>query len=256
MARKKRGKPKEEHASEAWLLPYSDLLTLLLALFIVLFAVSQTDQTKVTQMAQAFSSAFNIGGPSIFDKAGPNVSPSAEIPEKTEDKNVAYVKENQQLEAVKRSLDQYIQNNHLQEALSTALTDDGLMIRIKERALFPSGSADLVEESRKIGPIIAGLLVPISENVVISGHTDNVPISNERYPSNWELSSQRALNFMKYLLAQDARLNPARFSAVGYSEYRPVADNNTAEGRTQNRRVEVLIARTFRNAAEQMQVIK
>jgi chemotaxis protein MotB len=256
MARKKRGKPKEEHASEAWLLPYSDLLTLLLALFIVLFAVSQTDQTKVTQMAQAFSSAFNTGGPSIFDHAGPNISPSAEIPEKTEDKNVAYVKENQQLEAVKRSLDQYIQNNHLQEALSTALTDDGLMIRIKERALFPSGSADLVEESRKIGPIIAGLLVPISENVVISGHTDNVPISNERYPSNWELSSQRALNFMKYLLAQDVRLNPARFSAVGYSEYRPVADNNTAEGRTQNRRVEVLIARTFRNAAEQMQVIK
>ena len=123
------------------------------------------------------------------------------------------------------------------------------MIRIKEKALFPSGSADLVAESQKVGPVIAGLLATIPERVVISGHTDNVPISSPQFPSNWELSSQRALNFMKYILASDARLSPARFSAVGYSEYRPIADNTTEEGRTQNRRVEVLIARSYQYSA-------
>ena len=118
------------------------------------------------------------------------------------------------------------------------------MIRIREKALFPSGSAELVPESQLVGPVVAGLLAAIPENVVISGHTDNVPISTGQFPSNWELSSSRALNFMKFLLASNATLNPARFSAIGYSEYRPIADNATEEGRTQNRRVEILIARS------------
>lgn len=78
MAKKKRGKKHEEEASEAWLLPYSDLMTLLLALFIALFAISQTDQKKITELSQAFSSAFNMGGPSMFDKMGPNVGRRAE----------------------------------------------------------------------------------------------------------------------------------------------------------------------------------
>ena len=120
------------------------------------------------------------------------------------------------------------------------------MIRIKERALFPSGSAQLVGEAQKIAPVIAGLLATLPERVVISGHTDNVPINTAQFPSNWELSSSRALNFMKYIISQDNRLNPRRFSAVGYSEYRPIASNDTDEGRQQNRRVEVFIARNYR----------
>ena len=255
MARKKRGKPHEEEASEAWLLPYSDLLTLLLALFLCLFAMSQTDQTKVAQMAQAFTAAFNSGGPSFFDKAGPNAGRMAEMPSDEDKGNSAYIQENQQLEGIKKTLDQYINQNHMQDELNTELTEDGLMIRIKEKALFPSGSADLVPESQRIGPIIAGLLAPISERVIISGHTDNVPISNARFPSNWELSSSRALNFMKFILAQDGRLQPARFSATGCSEYRPVASNSTEEGRTQNRRVEVLIARAYQPDKNKMQTI-
>ena len=255
MARKKRSKPHQEEASEAWLLPYSDLLTLLLALFLCLFAMSQTDQTKVAQMAQAFTAAFNSGGPSFFDKAGPNMGRMADMPSDEDKGNSAYIQENQQLEGIKKTLDQYISQNHMQDELNTEITEDGLMIRIKEKALFPSGSAELVPESQRIGPVIAGLLAPISERVVISGHTDNVPISNARFPSNWELSSSRALNFMKFILAQDGRLQPARFSATGCSEYRPVASNDTEEGRTQNRRVEVLIARAYQPDKSKMQMI-
>ena len=246
MAKKKRGKKHEEEASEAWLLPYSDLMTLLLALFIALFAITQTDQTKITQLAQAFSSAFNMGGPSFFDQAGPNPSMQREILANEDAGNAAYIQENQTLEQIQRQMEEYIQQNNLQDQLSTQLEEEGLMIRIKEKALFPSGSADLVAESQRIGPIVAGLLASIPERVLISGHTDTDPINNARFPSNWELSSTRALTFMKYLLSINQDLNPARFSAIGYGEYRPIANNDTAEGKQTNRRVEILIARTLR----------
>ena len=154
MARKKRTGPKEEEAGEAWLLPYSDLMTLLLALFISLFAISQTDQTKVSQMSQAFSAAFNMGGPSFFDKMGPNDGRRAETPSDEDKGNSAYLEENQQLQDVQRKMEEYIKQNKMEDQLSTNLTEDGLMIRIKEKALFPSGSAELVPESQKIGPVL------------------------------------------------------------------------------------------------------
>jgi chemotaxis protein MotB len=245
MARKKRGKPKEEEASEAWLLPYSDLLTLLLALFICLFAMSQTDQKKVTEMAQAFSAAFNSGGPSFFNKMGPNEGRMADIPYDEDKGNSAYIQENQKLEQVQKQMEEYIQENNLQEELSTQMTEEGLMIRIGERALFPSGSATLGNQAQQIVPVVAGLLASVNERVLISGHTDNVPINTAQFPTNWDLSSARALNFMKYMLAQNGNLDPHRFSAIGYGEYRPIADNNTPAGRQQNRRVEILIARNY-----------
>ena len=161
MARKKRGPKKEEEAGEAWLLPYSDLLTLLLALFISLFAMSQTDQKKMADMAQAFSAAFNMGGPSFFDKMGPNPGRRAEMPSDEDAGNSAYIQENQALEQVKKQMDQYIDQNELSEQLSTELTDDGLLIRIKEKALFPSGSAELAGQAQSIGPVVAGLLATI-----------------------------------------------------------------------------------------------
>lgn len=251
MARKKRGAPKEEEASEAWLLPYSDLLTLLLALFICLFAMSQTDQKKVTEMAQAFSAAFNSGGPSFFNKMGPNEGRMANIPSDDDKGNSAYIQENQQLQQVQQKMEEYIKQNNLQDQLSTQLTEDGLMIRIGERALFPSGSATLGNQAQKIVPVVADLLGTLNERVIISGHTDNVPINTAQFPTNWDLSAARALNFMKHLLGQNANLDPRRFSAIGYSEYRPIADNNTEEGRQQNRRVEILIARTHQFNAQE-----
>ena len=244
MAKKKRGKKHEEEASEAWLLPYSDLMTLLLALFISLYAISQTDQTKLQQMAQAFTAAFNIGGPSFFDKMGPSNSMQREIITSEDQGNAAYVQENQQLQDLQQRLEEYIQENNLQDELSTELQEEGLMIRIKERALFPSGSADLVPESQRIGPIVAGLLAEVPERVLISGHTDTDPINTAQFPSNWELSSTRALTFMKFLLSINQNLNPARFSAIGYGEYRP-AMNDTDENKQKNRRVEILIARSL-----------
>ena len=119
MAKKKHAKKHEEEASEAWLLPYSDLMTLLLALFICLFAISQTDQTKLVQMAQAFTAAFNLGGPSFFDKAGPSNSMQREIITSEDAGNAAYLQENQQLQDLQQRLEEYIRENNLQDELST-----------------------------------------------------------------------------------------------------------------------------------------
>ena len=251
MARKKRGKPHEEELNEAWLLPYSDLMTLLLALFIALFAMSQTDASKMQALAQAFTAAFNMGGPSFFSGMGPSTAPSP--PTMTNGANTAdaaYMKENQDLSEAQKKLDQYIKDNNLQDQVSTELTEEGLMVRLKEKALFSSGSAVLQGDAEKIVPVIAGVLASLPERVTISGHTDNVPIATAQYPSNWELSSARAVSLMRGLMGAQPSLNPARFSALGYSEYRPIASNDTAEGRAQNRRVEVFIARSMRFSQE------
>ncbi|MBQ9365872.1 MAG: OmpA family protein [Schwartzia sp.] len=251
MARKKHGPPHEEAEGEAWLLPYSDLMTLLLALFMALFGMASMDKGKAAAVGASFGRAFGIlpgGGNSIFYGLGPAIV-ATNGGESAEDAgNGAYFAENEALTAVQRNLENYIKENHIETQINTAMTEEGLMIRIKEQALFPSGSAELVAESQRLGPVVAGLLAAIPENVIISGHTDNVPINTEQYPSNWELSSARAMNFMRYLLSVNSNLNPARFSAIGFAEYRPAATNDTEEGRARNRRVEILIARNFKLA--------
>nr|WP_221300557.1 flagellar motor protein MotB [Pectinatus brassicae] len=257
VARKKRGKPKEEHPSEAWLLPYSDLMTLLLALFIVLYAVNASSQTSTqTEVMASFRHGFNAGGISFFNKMGSQSGYSAYLTQnETKEKSAkSYMAENDQLEREKEKLEKYIKENNLQSEVSAQLIEPGLMIRIKEKALFASGSAELSNDSNKVTTIVANLLGEVSQNVIISGHTDNVPISNSRYPSNWELSSQRALNFMEAVLYKNAKLNPARFQATGYSQYHPIAPNDTEENRAQNRRVEVLVARSAK--MPEMQQIK
>ncbi len=248
MARKKRGKPHEEEAGEAWLLPYSDMMTLLLALFIVLYGMgSGTDAGKVEKMGAAFRSAFSLGGgPLFFSGSGPFIGQYGDIPTTKDGGNSAYISENQQLENMQRQMNRYIEQNHMEGQLSTTLMESGLLIRIKEQALFPSGSAELLPESQKVGVVIAGLLGTMPEQILISGHTDNVPINTPQYPSNWELSNHRALNFLKFILASNPQLDPKRFSAIGYGEYRPAAPNDTEEGRQKNRRVEVMVSRMYR----------
>ncbi|TCS80882.1 flagellar motor protein MotB [Pectinatus cerevisiiphilus] len=257
MARKKRAKPKEDHPSEAWLLPYSDLMTLLLALFIVLYAINAaSSKTNSEDVTATFRHGFNAGGISFFDKMGSQNGYTAYLTEdQSKEKSVNnYVAENDKLEKERAKLEAYIKENNLQNEVSTQLTEQGLMVRIKEKALFPSGSADLTNDSDRITTVVASVLGSVKENVTISGYTDNVPIANSRYPSNWELSSQRALNFMKGVFAKNPQLDPARFQATGYSEYHPIVPNDTPENRAQNRRVEVLIARSY--SSSEMQTIK
>ncbi|MDR3564931.1 MAG: flagellar motor protein MotB [Negativicutes bacterium] len=246
--------PHEEHADETWLIPYADLLTLLLALFIVLFASAQVDQKKFEALAESFSNAFR-GSTSIFEstRTPPKITPAQQNElEKSQsaltnpDKASAIQQESIQFAEIKRQLDAYIKEKNLSGSLEALVVEDGLMIRIRDSALFPSGSAELYPDSRVLAAEIAKILGALSQNVLISGHTDSVPINTYEFPTNWDLSAKRALNFMKFVLAQDRTLKPERFSAIGHGEYRPIAANDSETNRSKNRRVEVLIVRTYK----------
>lgn len=245
----KRKKKHEEHVDEAWLLPYADVLTLLLALFIVLFASSQVDAQKFNAIAESFNSELK-GGTGILDDQAPvesiDTSPVAELNEDPvsgeSPEEIFVAKDQQELLDFQTKIEAYIADKGLSLRLQTELTGKGLMVTIKEGLLFESGSADLLEDSQTIIEEISNLLISDPPRMIfIEGHTDNIPTGTAEYPTNWELSSARAINFMRILLEND-KLDPMKFSATGYSEYHPIASNDTPEGRAENRRVEVLIS--------------
>jgi chemotaxis protein MotB len=164
-------------------------------------------------------------------------SPATEAKQLEKIKSIDY----QQLQDTLSKVEAYIQKNNLQGKFSTKLTDEGLLLTIRDNVLFASGQATVRPQDVKTAKEVSNLLVmDPPRNIIISGHTDNVPIQNSKFQSNWELSVMRALNFMKLLL-ENKQLNAKYFSVRGFGEYQPVADNSTAEGRAANRRVEVLI---------------
>ncbi|WP_071396147.1 flagellar motor protein MotB [Bacillus tuaregi] len=259
MSRRKKKKKGEEHINESWLLPYSDLLTLLVALFIVLFAGSSVDIQKFYSLSNAFSNELMTGGTGFFEYPGPvpggnsGSSDGIEKEQKQDEEKGNNTEENppelteeqqaeqKRLEEIQGRVNSYVEENGLEDQLDTSLTIEGLSVRIRDNVLFDSGVAEVRVENINIAYEISKLLeMDIPRSVIVSGHTDNVPIKNARFDSNWELSVMRAVNFMKFLL-ENHNLNPERFSAKGYGEFQPIASNDTVEGRAQNRRVEILI---------------
>ncbi len=221
-------------------------MTLLLALFIVLFAASSVDAQKFQQISKVFSGIFVGGdGPVEFEKP---LEVEEQIDETEDDSQNDPIEQFTDeladlkiLEALKKKVDNYIQEKKYEDKFSTSLTSEGLLITINDSVLFQSGSADVRKDDKKTAKELAALLeMELPRSVIISGHTDNVPIKNSEFQSNWELSVMRAVNFMKVLL-EDEKLDPRLFSAKGFGEFQPIADNKTAKGREANRRVEVLI---------------
>lgn len=242
LAKKRKKHKHEEEVSEAWLLPYADILTLLLALFIVLFASSSVDQQKLEQMSQAFNQVFE-GGNGIFEQPSPIQMPNTpnDSGQGENDESTAYIEDQQVLAEIQDSVDEYIAVNALEKQFATALTAEGLLVTIRDNILFDMGQAEVKPEYRQIAEDIANLLVfDPPRNVVITGHTDDIPISSNEFSSNWELSVMRSVNFLR-ILVENNTIDPLYFSAKGYGENKPVASNDTSEGRAQNRRVEVLI---------------
>ncbi|GAE34972.1 flagellar motor protein MotB [Halalkalibacter akibai] len=245
MARKK--KHHEEHIDETWLIPYADMLTLLLALFIVLFAVSSVDAEKYQQLMVTFNENFQ-GGSGVLDHPMPspelNMTPPA--PEQTSESDYK-TKEHNDLKKIQEEINEYIKGNGLESELETKLTADGLLITIVDNVLFYSGSADVRTDAVRLAQTISNMLTTEPpRKIVVAGHTDNIQISNSNFRSNWDLSAQRALNFMKILL-ENEDLDPRNLSATGHGEYQPIASNETEEGRGRNRRVEVLILPNYFN---------
>jgi chemotaxis protein MotB len=239
MARRKKKQRYEDHINESWLVPYADILTLLLALFIVLFASSSVDAGKFQQLSNVFNQVFTSGtGLMEFPSELPSDTPTSSD---LEGMKVQGKSEQQQLSEVQERVNAYIQKNHITDKLDTSLTNEGMLISIRDNVLFESGVAQVRNKDRKMAKELSELLVmDFPRSIVISGHTDNLPIQTSQYDSNWDLSVMRAVNFMKLLLENKA-LDPEMFSAKGYGEFKPIASNQTKKGRAKNRRVEILI---------------
>ncbi|KOS60049.1 flagellar motor protein MotB [Lysinibacillus agricola] len=242
MAKKAKKKKHDEHIDESWLVPYADILTLLLAVFIILFASSSVDQEKLERMSAVFNQVFD-GGTSFLEQPSPVQSPNAEsdqTPQQAQ-QNSAYLKDQQELAEIKDSVDNFIAVNEMEGQFATAMTDEGLLVTIRDSILFDPGKVNVKPEYTPVVKELADVLVSNPpRNIVITGHTDNVPAGPD-FSSNLELSLLRASNFYMVLLNSNSQLKSENFSAKGYGENRAIAPNDTPEGRAKNRRVEVLI---------------
>ncbi len=236
-----RRKKTQEHMDQSWLIPYADMLTLLLALFIVLYAMSSVDMDKFQELKHTLNAMFS-GGPGVLL----NESALIELDNDpmTESATQNYLQEDRKLRECQYKMTEYFEEIGLSNIVSSKLTEQGLLITIQDLALFDSGKANVREESWDLIKYLGQIMAEIPNEIQVKGHTDNLPINTTEFPSNWELSTARALNVVKKFI-ENPELNANRFSVVGYSEYRPIEPNSTLEGRAKNRRVELLVVRTY-----------
>jgi chemotaxis protein MotB len=265
---RKKVKHEEEGGSERWLVSYADFITLLFAFFTTLYAISTVDAQKMGKMvtslrAEFDSGVFNSGSKnlSLGQGSGGSSSTSREFlqgltpgndlsPKVNAFKGAAELKAASSKKTVldgKKELEQFKKNLESSLGLSISkgivrvhIEPRGLIISLGERGVFDSGEDQIRPEGKALLDELATSLVSVGNYIRVEGHTDNVPIRNSRFPSNWELSTARATVVVCYLI-QTYSLRPEMLSAAGYSEYRPVISNDTAEGKARNRRVDIII---------------
>ncbi len=239
--RKKAEETKVETAGMMrWLLTYADMITLMLALFIILFAISTISRVKFQEFAKDVSAGFDnqwsvnqppMGG----SNAAQAFNSASRIP------------------MIQKQLQQYIAQNHLEKTMQVRMDRRGLVISLlSDKSYYDTGSAQLRPQTKKILDEVDVFLKKNDNLVRVEGNTDNVPIATYQYPSNWELSTARAVNVLRYLVEQD-RLPPQRISAAGYGQYRPRTDNSTPQQRQQNRRVDIVLLNANLSQAEKGQ---
>jgi chemotaxis protein MotB len=247
--RRRKKKHETAHADERWLLTYSDLITLLMALFVIFFAMSSTDAAKYKQLKNSLSSAFSgkplDGGSSVLNSGTGTsaVSPMSEFQRKQAAAKAAAKAETENLQSLKKRIDAYAKTHDLQSKLEARVEKRGLVVTVlTDKLLFDSGSATLQPAGETLMTSIGQMLRSESDHdVIVEGYTDDVPTSGTTYPTNWELSTARASTVVRSFLR--ANVSPQRMTASGRAYLDPVASNNTASGREANRRVQIVIPR-------------
>jgi chemotaxis protein MotB len=235
--------------NERWLISYADFITLLFGLFVVLFAFAKADQKKQVEVSQAIDSGFQALG--LFPEASrrPTNNKGSESGREMAampmnivmgEDVLAPAKVKDDLEHLRRELEQKLSSQVAQHTVSIKMGRDGLLISLREAGFFDSGSAMPRRESITALGQIADSLHRLPYDLRVEGHTDNVPIHTAEFDSNWELSSGRATQVARLFLKLHA-VSADRLSAAGYAEYHPVADNTTGEGRASNRRVDLVV---------------
>jgi chemotaxis protein MotB len=241
---------KSHGSHERWLVSYADFITLLFAFFVVLYASSKADQKKQKQVSQAIDSAFHELG--LFPDSARKPTNWKNISAISKDEALmpinivmgedvlAPAKVKEDLERIQKQLEKMLSNQIAQHTVSVQMGKDGLVISLREAGFFSSGSAIPHADTLPLLRLVAAALGRTMYDVRIEGHTDNVPIHNELFDSNWELSSARATHLARIFVSSGA-IPPDRVSAAGYAEFHPVVPNDTEAGRAENRRVDLVI---------------
>lgn len=247
-----------------WVVSYADFVTMLLALFMVLYALSQLDIKQMKTFSNSMGRVFE-GNSKQQNKTTTNLDEKAKLLKlfKTTETNVYLDKKysanldasSKELKKQLSSFDNQINTEsanfeNIKKTIKNEFGDTkninvireprGLLIRLNDTVLFDRGSAIIKDKALNILDKIAVVLKNESNSIRIEGHTDNLPIKTDKFPSNWELSTARATNIIKYL-AKTRQFNPSRLSATGYGEYMPISGNETEAGRAENRRVDIVV---------------
>lgn len=260
----------EEHADERWLLTYSDMITLLMALFIVLWSMSTVNTSKFEELKKSLQNAFSgqvlagspsilVGESAIIDDGSPrNESSSAAesdpagrgglFPELEQQlRNEQRTRETESLRRAQEAIQTYAVTHGIADIVQSSIDERGLVIRLlTDRVLFDSGRAVLKPEASPLLDHVATIVEKkaIATNAIrVEGNTDSVPIATAQFPSNWELSAARAAAVLQHLRRRGVA--DARLSLAGYADRHPIAPNETAAGRARNRRVEIVVLRRF-----------
>ena len=235
MARKKVNR--DEPKGDEWLATYSDCVTLLMTFFVLLYAMSSVDENKMRALSQAFRTVMaGEAGDTILEYSlynGDVPLIGGEIPTDTIDGEKIE-------ESMYYQVSKFVADHDLEAVVDIIESDLGVVIQLRDNILFETSKSDLRSESKEILDSIAALISSMNNNIVVEGHTDNRPINTAEFPSNWELSVDRAVNVVRYFV-ENGKIDPKRLSATGYGEFQPIVDNDTEENMEKNRRVNILI---------------
>ncbi len=218
-----------------WLLTYADLITLLLAFFIIMYAGSKADLERFTKLAISLRQGFGInvlptsGGQGILPGEGGGASPFQSLPQRSKD-----------FLAISQALAKHSRATGMHQFVAVNMRREGIAITLSASLLFPSGGVELSRDSLPMLDEIARLLAPMPNPIRVEAHTDDLPTNDPLYPTNWELSAARAASVVRYLI-EKGHIQPERLIAVGRAEYAPLFPNDSREHRAQNRRADIVI---------------
>jgi len=242
--RKRKRRHEEEADRDRWLITYSDMITLLLIFFIVLFSMSQVQQTKFNALIESLKTAFQVktAQSAPTKKIGIDV-PHVNVPSKQKPKKKTVKKDSKQLDQLYAKLQHYIKQHHLSTQMALVDLPQGVQITFRDSILFDLGSDQLKSQAMPVLHDVGGLINTVNNPISIEGYTDDIPIAQpSHFRSNWELSVDRALSVRQYL-GSHTKIDHSRFRIVGYGKYHPAVPNDSAAHRAENRRVNIVVIR-------------
>lgn len=249
---KRRKQKKAETGAPKWMVTYSDMVTLILVFFILLFSMSQIDSVKFEAVSESFKnrmifdffpSAIPLDHPTEHtsrQESGKSSNEFENLTDLTGHADKDNIKKDDSLNELMADVEKYLNEQELHNVISLNRTERGVILVLQESILFNSGEAEILDTAKPFLSKIGGLLATNPNFVKVEGHTDSKPMSSFRYPSNWELSGARASSVVRFLI-NEYHFDQSRFSIAGFGETKPVAPNTSSENMKKNRRVEIVI---------------